>query len=44
MYERAREKAAELLSNHKPKALTDGAAERMRNIVASYEKEKGVGT
>ncbi|MEE4262631.1 MAG: trimethylamine methyltransferase family protein, partial [Desulfobacteraceae bacterium] len=44
LYERAREKATDLLSNHKPKALTDGAAERMRNIVASYEKEKGIGT
>ena len=42
MYERAREKAAELLSNHKPRALPEGAADRMREIVVSYEKEKGI--
>jgi trimethylamine:corrinoid methyltransferase-like protein len=42
MYERAREKAAELLSSHEPKALPEGAAERMKEIVAAYEKEKGI--
>jgi trimethylamine--corrinoid protein Co-methyltransferase len=42
MYERAKEKATELLSTHKPKALPDGAADRMREIVAAYEKEKGI--
>jgi trimethylamine--corrinoid protein Co-methyltransferase len=42
MYERAKEKATELLSTHKPKTLPDGAAERMRDIVAAYEKEKGI--
>jgi trimethylamine:corrinoid methyltransferase-like protein len=42
LYECAREKATELLSNHNPKALPDDAAERMRDIVASYEKEKGI--
>jgi trimethylamine--corrinoid protein Co-methyltransferase len=44
MYERAREKATELLSNHEPKALPAGAADRMRDIVAGYEKEKGIDT
>jgi trimethylamine:corrinoid methyltransferase-like protein len=42
MYERAREKAKELLSRHEPKALPEGAADRMREIVAAYEKEKGI--
>jgi trimethylamine:corrinoid methyltransferase-like protein len=42
MYERAKEKATELLSNHKPKALPKGAADRMKEIVAAYEKEKGI--
>jgi trimethylamine:corrinoid methyltransferase-like protein len=44
MYERAREKATDLLSNHEPKALPAGAADRMRDIVAGYEKEKGIDT
>ena len=42
MYERAREKATELLSSHEPAALPKGAAERMEEIVAAYEKEKGI--
>jgi trimethylamine:corrinoid methyltransferase-like protein len=42
MYERAREKATELLSSHEPGALPKGAAERMKEIVAAYEKEKGI--
>ena len=42
MYERAKEKATELLSTHEPEALPDGAADRMREIVAAYEKEKGI--
>ena len=42
MYERAREEATRLLSNHKPKTLPDGAAERMRDIVVAYEEEKGI--
>ena len=42
MYERARKKATELLSDHEPRALPDGAADRMRDIVAAFEKEKGI--
>ena len=42
MYERAREKATELLSNHEPRALPAGATDRMKEIVAAYEKEKGI--
>jgi trimethylamine--corrinoid protein Co-methyltransferase len=43
MYEHAKEKAIELLSNHDPKALPEGAADRMKEIVAAFEKEKGIG-
>ena len=42
MYERAKEKATELLSHHEPRALPEGAADRMKDIVAAYEKEKGI--
>jgi len=42
MYERAREKATELLFEHEPRALPAGAADRMKDIVAAYEKEKGI--
>ena len=42
MYECAKEKASELLSSHEPKTLPEGAADRMKDIVAAYEKEKGI--
>ena len=42
MYERAKEKALELLSNHEPEALPRGAADQMREIVTAFEKEKGI--
>jgi hypothetical protein len=42
MYESAREKATEILSSHEPKALPDGAADRMKEIVSAFEEEKGI--
>jgi trimethylamine---corrinoid protein Co-methyltransferase len=40
--ERAYEEAASVLSNHKPKALPEGASSQIKKIIEDFEKELGI--